>query len=566
MTKDLQFVYENRPFKIRNADELEFSEILDIFVEPTRGLTNPFEFENSIVKGRMGSGKTMYLRANYAFYLYSLVPSLITNGPLILPVYIKLSDFQHLTDPRAIYNGFILKLIKEIALTPNHIRNAERLESIHRGVAALPNSLLQNLAVTDLLMEFKKLSAVEYTEKLKVSLGGSAKAKLNFFEASAKFDKEIIVELKNKTDLGIGHIEDAYKTILEPSGGKLLLLIDEAGALAKTFFSDDTGNSLFEVLMNQLRTAEYIRTKVAVYPHSYSDILAETRYGDIVSLQEDIVTATGYSVFRTNAIALANKYVGRVSEAHKHYDVFDISTFDDEKGEVFEQIINASSGNIRRLMQLFDSSMNEAFKRHQGNGKVTIDDVLSTLSNHVNAMESHFSDADMQFLKSLIKACKSRGYKFQFPYKAPILHKFSSKSAEHNILSVIEYGTGQRGTVYAFDYAYCVHNEIPTHHIRGTEKIDKSRSRQQGEWITRISKISDELIAQANLPGKIDGVFEWISEDAGFIRGSNGKLYFWTNRYIIPESQNKPRPIGKAVRFYPGNVDEALAAFEIEIL
>jgi len=94
---EIEKLFRSRPFKTRNADEFELSDILNLYVNPLSGLTTPFDYENSIIKGRMGSGKTMYLRANYAFYLYGIVPSLLEgNGDVILPVFVRLSDFQHI--------------------------------------------------------------------------------------------------------------------------------------------------------------------------------------------------------------------------------------------------------------------------------------------------------------------------------------------------------------------------------------------------------------------------------------------------------------------------------------
>lgn len=92
----LKNIYEKRPFQTRNADEFNLENILDLFVDPTDGLIGCFDYENTIVKGKMGSGKTMYLRANQAYYMYTLVPSLLNESEIILPIYIKLSDFQNL--------------------------------------------------------------------------------------------------------------------------------------------------------------------------------------------------------------------------------------------------------------------------------------------------------------------------------------------------------------------------------------------------------------------------------------------------------------------------------------
>ena len=130
-------LYLKRPFKVRNADEYDLSQILTLFVSPLSGLTTPFEFENNIIKGRMGSGKTMYLRANHAYYLYNLVPNLISNDELILPVMIRLSDFQHLKEPSEIYRSIIIKIVEELSSVYLHLENAKKLARIHMGIIKL---------------------------------------------------------------------------------------------------------------------------------------------------------------------------------------------------------------------------------------------------------------------------------------------------------------------------------------------------------------------------------------------------------------------------------------------
>lgn len=56
-TEELEKVYNSRPFKIRNADEFDIENILDLFIDPTDGLNSPFDFTNSIIKGKNGIRK-----------------------------------------------------------------------------------------------------------------------------------------------------------------------------------------------------------------------------------------------------------------------------------------------------------------------------------------------------------------------------------------------------------------------------------------------------------------------------------------------------------------------------
>ena len=132
-----QEVYIKRPFKTRNADEYELSEILQLFVNPIHGLTTPFDYENTIIKGRMGSGKTMYLRANHAYHLYAILPALEKKDPIILPVLIKLSDFQHIHDPSTIYRAIVVKIIEELSSIYEHLQNSVNLGRIHLGMKML---------------------------------------------------------------------------------------------------------------------------------------------------------------------------------------------------------------------------------------------------------------------------------------------------------------------------------------------------------------------------------------------------------------------------------------------
>lgn len=150
-------IFEARPFKTRNADEFDLNDILNLFVSPVDGLATPFDYENTILKGRMGSGKTMYLRANYAYHLYRLVPSLIDNEGLVLPVFIQLNTFQHLTDPEEIYGAIIIRLVEELSSIYLQLQNVEELARIHSGASHLPPDLLRRQKMTATLEQLMKL-------------------------------------------------------------------------------------------------------------------------------------------------------------------------------------------------------------------------------------------------------------------------------------------------------------------------------------------------------------------------------------------------------------------------
>lgn len=567
----MENIFRSRPFKIRNADEYNLANILNLFVSPIDGLTTPFDYENTIVKGRMGSGKTMYLRANHAYYLYGMVPSLIDGSTsIILPVMIRLSDFQHLTVPAEIYRAIIIKVIEELTSIYLHLEDAKRLAELHAGVKVLSKDLHLTDKLSTSIRHLAKLGSEEYIVRVTSELGINGGVKPKFLELSAQWKSTNFEEIKKKPNPGIKDIEECYKNLLQDQDGRILLLIDEAGSLDKKFFQGENGIAFFEILMNQFRTASFVRTKIAVYPNSYSDMLTETRYGDSVRLEENVVDERGYRRFRLKVYELLDNYLNpeaHVSHSVKPEDIFaiDIKSI---YGDCLEQIIYASSGNMRRLIHLLDLSMNLAYREAGGATIISTKDVLETLEEHAESTESLFTAPEKDFLNNIIAVCRSRGaYKFKFPNMSPILYKYTSRSQEYNIVNIDELGSGRRGTVYAFDYSYAVLKDIPTHHYSDSERINRERSVKDGKWIGRVAQISDELLEQAALPGKIEGQIDYVGvNSAGFIKSDANEQYFFMKSDVIESDQNKTLMVGKRVRFYPTMLGDSKTANIIEII
>lgn len=357
---ELENIFLSRPFKTRNADEFDLENILDLFVDPTDGLIGPFDFTNAIIKGKMGSGKTMYLRANYAYHLYTLVPCLNEGSQIILPVYIKLSDFQNIRDPEEIYNAIIIKLLKEIVGVIDHLRSAEILARLHLGAMSLNESWSINKDLNDIVEDLKRLNAAQYVQTVKKSLEERGTITHQFFNVYRNTGKEVQTQIQHNTKPSFEMITNACKKLLTPFNGKLLILLDEIGSTSKSFFKGtEEADSYFETLMNQLRTLSNVRTKLAVYPNSASDILKETRYGDVISLECDMINhPEQYDEYAITIASLVERYIGKESrQAIRPEDVFEVST---KRQEIYEHLINASSGNMRRLVHLLDLSMNEA--------------------------------------------------------------------------------------------------------------------------------------------------------------------------------------------------------------
>lgn len=564
----MENVFRSRPFKIRNADEYDVTNVLGLFVSPINGLATPFDYENSIIKGRMGSGKTMYLRANHAYYLAALVPSLIQkHDEVILPVFIKLNDFQHIKEPSEIYRAIIIKVIEELTSIYLHLEDMKHLAAIQSGMKHLPDSLLGAHKLASSIKLLAQLGSEEYIERVTNELGLKGGLKPKFLELSAEYKNINFTELKKKPNPGIKDIEECYKNLLEGQEGKILLLIDEAGSLDKSFFKENDDSCFFEILMNQFRTSSFIRTKIAVYPNSYSDMLTETRYGDAVILEDDIKNQSGFDIFRNRTISMIENYLNPNSYEEatvRVSDIFDLSTTG-TTGDAIEQIIYASNGNMRRMMQLLDLTMEIAFIENNGPTLISKEHALKTLCKHAQKAEAEYPSQDLDLLNSLSKVCKARSaFKFKFPNVS--LHKYTNRSEEFNLINVVQLGSGRRATVYEFDYAYSIFREIPTHRMTDSEKVNHLRTNVNGRWLDREATISDEVILHAALPGKIEGVIDYMKGDSGFIICDQGVQYFFSTSEVIDADKSKAIHRSKRIRFYPSMHQDSKMAVLLEVL
>ena len=225
---------------------------------------------------------------------------------------------------------------------------------------------------------------------------------------------------------------------------------------------------------------------------------------------------------------------------------------------------------MRRLVHLLDSSMSFAFSRCHGTNRVVVGDVLESLSRQGSEMESLYQDMDRDFLGRLAKVCRSRStYRFTFPNKSTVVNKYTSLSEEYNVINIRQAGSGRQSTVYSFDYAYCVYKDIPTHYIKDSEKIDRSRSSISGEPIKRVAQLSDELLVQSDMRGKIEGKVVFVGNDprSGFAETVEKESYFITMDSVISSDKKERFYVGESVRFIPAKLDEtSFFAKEIEIL
>ncbi len=514
----------------------------------------------------------MYLRANYAYYLSNLVPSLLDKDEeVILPVMIRLNDFQHITEPQEIYRQIIIKVVGELTNLYKHLEDAKSLLKIQQNIKNLPEKLMRISKNYEMMQKISKLSSEEYLEKISTDKKAAGSLKASFIEASSEWKNNKSHEFKIKPNPGIKDIEECYKYLLGKGEGKILLLIDEAGALDKSFFKAEQDKPcFFEVLMNQFRTSHFIKTKVAIYPNSFSDMLTETRYGDVIRLEDNVYEKQDYINLRKKAINIIQNYInpkGDPDFPFKASDVFEIYEGDEAYGDSLEMILYASDGNMRRLIHLFDMSMDSAYIEKNFAQQVNKNHAINAIIRHAANNEATLPPADKVFLNDIVSLCKGRAaFKFTFP-NVP-LYKFTNRSREYNLVNIEVPGAGRAPTIYSLDFSYCVYKEVPTHRTSDDDKIYKERSCDHGKWSNRKATITQDLLAQASIPGKVDGTIVFLVNEAGFIKseGSDVEAYF-TFKDIVEADKGKIVHTGQKVRYFPYDSDNkhVLAAL-VEIL
>ena len=100
---------------------------------------------------------------------------------------------------------------------------------------------------------------------------------------------------------------------------------------------------------------------------------------------------------------------------------------------------------------------------------------------------------------------------------------------------------------------------------KSTDKIDKTRSRRSGILIRRIAQLSDELIVQSDIVGKIIGEITYVAEDgsSGFAKCDN---VYIVNEEIIDNAKKKFR-LGQKVKFSVIQISEKTKmGYAIELL
>jgi hypothetical protein len=128
----------------------------------------------------------------------------------IIPVSIKLNDFQHMTESSEIYRGIIVGIIEGLIKAYKAIQSSDRMCKIHQGIQSLPDVYTSSPKLPAMFGRLIKLTSSEYTETIRSQLGADGAIKPSFIEASLKYEREHITEIKSKISPGIVDIHKAY--------------------------------------------------------------------------------------------------------------------------------------------------------------------------------------------------------------------------------------------------------------------------------------------------------------------------------------------------------------------
>jgi len=142
---------------------------------------------------------------------------MIENSPIILPLYIKLSDFQNIRTPEKIYDSILVRLIHEILSTCERIQSANELVKLHEGIQNNVFGIWFNRVSQKPIVEnLNRITAEEYTQQVSTELSTQGTIGNSFIQACGTYGQTNFIELKKKDHPQIKDFVDAYESLLQP--------------------------------------------------------------------------------------------------------------------------------------------------------------------------------------------------------------------------------------------------------------------------------------------------------------------------------------------------------------
>jgi hypothetical protein len=437
----------SNPFTFNNAEKISPEILLQLFVsdgarhKEAKRLTG-----DAIIRGPRGAGKTMFLRFLEIFGEEQFADCLkSTRTAECFPVFVKF-NYLHKSD-----------LGKTAA---SFYEAADRL---------IYDSTIN--ALDDAAKELRQPSFSNAVSRTKTRLD----------------------QLKNTTGTRIFKLGTAIEEYLSTYFKHVLLLIDEVATVFPREFFDNREHG-FVLWMNAIRNSGPFYTRIAVYPTDVSDVLNEERFGSIINLSYDVRNQQEFSLFYQYCNELVNKYLKQVSKdpicPTDIYNILERATR--PEADPLEQLIYASDGSTRRFLALMDKCLNSCSSETRPGRAIPLSKtvVLDVIRSYAQNLVSGYSDAERQMASNIAKVCRKQStFRFKAPGLSLYLQPLFAAREEFNIVKLYDAGAGRRGSIYEFTYPFCILNDIQTHCLRDSKRIDHNRSYITGEWFGTSARV-----------------------------------------------------------------------------
>lgn len=573
----------HNPFPFLTADKYSEEQILSLFEIDRASTIRAFSSENSIIEGSYGTGKTMLLKAIYAFYYSRMIVDIAeTKKAVVVPVYIKFSDLPHGSED--LYKELILHIYKRILDTRFEIMNF--LEDSNWFTKF--KNWLQRFTNSGIFFEDKRysqLSAETVTERVNEIFKSAGAVGFNWLkQLKVAYETKYETEILKKPSPGILDIENLFESYFSSICKHLLLLIDEVDMLPTSAFSKSSSRnySVYETILNHLKNSQPILYKVAVYPGSESSKQVEgSRIGTRIKLGFNVKDREDFSAARDFFYRILKSYLSFCAKQDVDPKNFFHIEFSDspaqysrrikrvdkqDYGDALEQLVFGSNGIVRRFIKLAGDSMFEVIKRKNSDFTVSKSDIFEAMKNFGKELIDRLQENERALLDLIAFFCIQKNvFRYRVPGSEEVFYKLHDRTKQDNVLYPIPDQLASGSTnIFEFDYCYCLYRKIPTHFYLNAEKVSRSRSLVNGKWITTAADIPKNTI---NLDAKLDGEIKKYNHHGGwgFISYLENKDLFFHRINVIP-LRDKEIKQGAKVSFKIGKNDKGECAIDIEVM
>lgn len=569
------------PFPFLGADEYREDQILSLFEIDRRTTIKAFSLQHSIVEGSYGTGKTMLLKAIYAFHYSRMLVDIAEQGKAkVIPIYIKFSDLPYM--PENHYKEMILLIYKKILDTRNEVPSFLREKGwFDRFKFWLQRLTSSGLAEMD--KRYAELSSDAVTRTLETNFGVEGGTGFKWLDSlrvayENRYQKEILL----KPNPSIRDIEQLFLENFSQICEKILLLIDEVDTLPAVVFEKQRGEkySIYETFINQLRTSSFMIYKLAVYPQTESSNQVEgSRIGHRIKLGFNVKDKDDYMVARDFFYRISKSYLSfcagkEVTPDTYFYIIYNkdrkvqigtVKAVDDrEYGDALEQLVFGSNGIVRRFIRLAGDAMLEKTAKHKDSNRVGKFDIYDVMRSFGKELIERLPEDYRLVVDRIATYClETRAFRFKAPYNEKEILKYYDSTKQDNVLySVLDPHRWGTNYIFEFDYCFCIYRNIPTHCYLNSEDINRSRSLVNGKWLIMPKKISESVIK-----GKSRGTIKkfFPEKGYGYVTYLTGKDLFFHKSAVV-YLNNKKIQEGQEVTYRIGRNYEGECACDIKLV